>query len=57
MDCQGQQDVDDDVYVGEVPEPAYMESDADPLTDAEAAASDSKSEVYACFSVPQYLCV
>ncbi|XP_057776787.1 polyadenylate-binding protein 1-like isoform X2 [Salvia miltiorrhiza] len=45
MECRGQQELEEDVYGGEVPEPAYMESDSDPFTDAAAAAAaDSKSE-------------
>ncbi|KAH6835561.1 polyadenylate-binding protein 1 [Perilla frutescens var. hirtella] len=41
MDYQGQQEIEDDVYGGEVPEEAYMESDLDPSADAEAAAADA----------------
>lgn len=43
MDYQGQQEVEDDVYGGDVPEEAYMEPDFDPSADAEAA-DDSKSK-------------
>lgn len=50
MDYRGEQEVEDDVYGGDVPEEAYMEPDFDPSADAEAA-DDSKSKVYACFSV------
>ncbi|XP_047964164.1 polyadenylate-binding protein 1-like isoform X2 [Salvia hispanica] len=44
MEFRGQQKLDDDVYGGDVPEQAYMESDSDLVTDAEAAAAVSKSE-------------
>ncbi|KAL7146632.1 hypothetical protein ABFS83_06G054500 [Erythranthe nasuta] len=43
MEHQGQHEQDDDVYGGDVPEDAYMESDFDPSADAEAA-EDSKSK-------------
>ncbi|KAK6155962.1 hypothetical protein DH2020_010210 [Rehmannia glutinosa] len=43
MEHQGQHEQDDDVYGGDVPEEAYMESDFDPSADAEAA-DDSKGQ-------------
>ncbi|KAK6121749.1 hypothetical protein DH2020_044512 [Rehmannia glutinosa] len=39
MDYQGQQEHEDDVYGGEIPEESYMESDFDSSADAEAAAA------------------
>ncbi|KAI3471000.1 hypothetical protein Pfo_027663 [Paulownia fortunei] len=46
MEYQGQLEQEDDVYGGEVPEEAYMESDFDLSADAEAAAAaaDSKTK-------------
>ncbi|GFP87038.1 polyadenylate-binding protein 2 [Phtheirospermum japonicum] len=45
MEHQGQHELDDDVYGGDVPEDAYMESDFDPSADADAdAAGDSKDK-------------
>lgn len=46
MDYHGQHEQEDDVYGGEVPEEAYMESDFDSSADADAAAAaadDSKA--------------
>ncbi|KAL0304025.1 UNVERIFIED_CONTAM: Polyadenylate-binding protein 1 [Sesamum radiatum] len=43
MEHQVQHEQDDDVYGGDVPEEAYMESDFDPSADPEAAA-DSKAK-------------
>ncbi|KAL3647546.1 Polyadenylate-binding protein 1 [Castilleja foliolosa] len=43
MELQEQHEQDDDVYGGDVPEDAYMESDFDPSADADAdAAGESK---------------
>ncbi|KAK4382927.1 Polyadenylate-binding protein 1 [Sesamum angolense] len=39
MDYQGQQEQEDDVYGGDLPEEAYMESDFDSSADADAAAA------------------
>lgn len=44
MEHQEQHEQDDDVYGGDVPEEAYMESDFDPSADAEGAA-ESKTKV------------
>ncbi|CAA0834512.1 Polyadenylate-binding protein 2 [Striga hermonthica] len=40
MDHDGQHEQDDDVYGGELPEEAYMESDFEPSADAEGYAED-----------------
>lgn len=56
MEFRGQQKLDDDVYGGDVPEQAYMESDSDLVTDAEAAAAVSKSEVlFASLHVSRFM--
>ncbi|KAL6580668.1 hypothetical protein OROMI_008692 [Orobanche minor] len=43
MEHQGLQEQEEDVYGGDVPEEAYMESDFDPTADADAA-GDSKDK-------------
>ncbi|CAA0836667.1 Polyadenylate-binding protein 1 [Striga hermonthica] len=40
MEHEGQHEQHDDVYGGDLPEEAYMESDFDPSADAEACATD-----------------
>lgn len=55
MEHEGQHEQDDDVYGGDVPEDAYMESDFDPSADTEAA-EDSKSKVCCVKYVPFGIC-
>ncbi|KAL0341164.1 UNVERIFIED_CONTAM: Polyadenylate-binding protein 2 [Sesamum radiatum] len=44
MDYQGQQEQEDDVYGGDLPEEAYMESDFDSSADADAAAAAAAAD-------------